>query len=557
MMAQTSGRRPGTGGEDLQQIMTVWTALDPRRRIIVILASLGMFAAVLALGRMASTPSLELLYSGLESSAAGEVVTALEQRGVAYEVRGGAIFVDAAQRDSLRMTLATEGLPASSAKGYELLDGLSGFGTTSQMFDAAYWRAKEGELARTITSHPAISSARVHIATTGSNPFQRNVQPTASVMISAAPGAITGKHARALQFLVGSAVAGLAPEDVTVIDGAGGLIGAADDPPADATDDRAETMRQRVERLLEARVGRGNAVVEVSVDAVTHSESLRERRVDPQSRVAISTDTEERSDTATDQGGGDVTVASNLPDGDAAGGDSSNSQSSQTRERVNYEVSETEREVITQPGAIRRLTVAVLVNGSMTTAADGTETYEPRSEEEMGALRDLVASAVGFDENRGDVITIRTLEFQPPSAEGTFAQASFFESMALDVMSLLQAAVLAVVALILGLFVVRPILARPVVAPQAALPPAAPPQADAGLSGQALNGEIDDSDFDAGRLSLVSGDTDRSGPADAGLPALASTEEDPVARLRTMIADRQEETVEILRGWLEGEEEKA
>jgi len=155
MMAQTSGRKPGTGGEDLQQIGTVWNALEPRRRIIVILASLGMFAAVLALGRMASTPSLELLYSGLESSAAGEVVTALEQRGVAYEVRGGAIFVDAAQRDTLRMTLATEGLPATSAKGYELLDGLSGFGTTSQMLmqpigaqRRANWRGRSRRIPR-------------------------------------------------------------------------------------------------------------------------------------------------------------------------------------------------------------------------------------------------------------------------------------------------------------------------------------------------------------------------------------------------------------------------
>ncbi|MHA7850957.1 flagellar basal-body MS-ring/collar protein FliF [Roseovarius sp.] len=541
----------------MQQIGTVWNALDSRRRVIVILASLGMFAAVLMLARLASAPSLELLYSGLESSAAGEVVTALEQRGVAYEVRGGAIFVDTAQRDTLRMTLATEGLPATSTKGYELLDGLSGFGTTSQMFDAAYWRAKEGELARTITSHPAIGSARVHIATTGSNPFQRNVQPTASVMINAAAGTVTGKHARGLQFLVASAVAGLAPEDVSIIDGAGNLIGAADDPPANATNDRSEAMRQRVERLLEARVGRGNAVVEVSVDTVTQSESLRERRVDPQSRVAISTDTEERSDTATDQGGGDVTVASNLPDGDAAGGDTSNSQSSETRERINYEVSETEREVIIQPGAVKRLTVAVLVNGSMVAAADGTETYQPRSDEEIAALRDLVASAVGFDENRGDVITIRTLEFQPVLAQGTVAEPSILDRMALDVMSLLQAAVLGIVALILGLFVIRPILAKPAAAPAAILPSPVAQRPENVPPGEALTGEIDEGDFDAGRLSLISGDTGQNSARNTDLPALSGGGEDPVARLRAMIGERQEETVEILRNWLEGEEEKA
>ena len=166
----------------MQQIVTLWQSLDMRRRVIVGVATLAMFWAVLALGRMASEPSLSLLYSGLENGAAGEVVAALEQRGVAHEVRGTSIFVDSTRRDALRMTLAGEGLPASSARGYEILDGLSGFGTTSQMFDAAYWRAKEGELARTIVAHPAISSARVHLASTGSNPFQRDIRQSASVI---------------------------------------------------------------------------------------------------------------------------------------------------------------------------------------------------------------------------------------------------------------------------------------------------------------------------------------------------------------------------------------
>jgi len=210
-----------------------------------------------------------------------------------------------------------------------------------------------------------------------------------------------------------------------------------------------------------------------------------------------------------------------------------------------------------QPGAIRRLTVAVLVNGSVATTADGAETYEPRSEEEMGALRDLVASAVGFDETRGDVITIKTLEFQPAIPQGTLAEASFLEAMALDVMSLLQAAVLAIVALILGLFVVRPILARPSAGPVAALSGPVAQPADRILPGEALTGEIDDGDFDDGRLSLVSGDTGRGGTRSGDVPTLTSSEEDPVARLRAMIEDRQEETVEILRSWLEGEEEKA
>jgi flagellar M-ring protein FliF len=189
----------------VEQILGLWNALDMRRRVIVAAATLGMFAAVLGLARLAATPSMSLLYAGLDPAAAGEVIAALDQRGIAHEVRGDAIFVPAPERDGLRMVLAGEGLPANSTKGYELLDGLSGFGTTSQMFDAAYWRAKEGELARTILAHPGVSAARVHLASTGANPFQRDIRHSASVSVTTGGQGLSPRHARALQFLVASA----------------------------------------------------------------------------------------------------------------------------------------------------------------------------------------------------------------------------------------------------------------------------------------------------------------------------------------------------------------
>lgn len=139
----------------MQNVLATWSALDLRRRIIIIGATVAMFAAVLALGRIAGQTQMALLYAGLEPASAGEVVAALEQRGVAHEVRGDSIFVDAAQRDGLRMALASEGLPTAGGGGYELLDSLSGFGTTSQMFDAAYWRAKGGGAC----PHPSCNTA--------------------------------------------------------------------------------------------------------------------------------------------------------------------------------------------------------------------------------------------------------------------------------------------------------------------------------------------------------------------------------------------------------------
>ncbi|CUH51347.1 flagellar M-ring protein FliF [Shimia sp. R11_0] len=546
----------------MQQILNMWTGLDARRKAIVVLATVAVFATVISLGRAVTKPGMALLYSGLESGAAGDVVRALEQRGAVYEVRGGAIYVESASRDELRMTLASEGLPANTTQGYELLDSLSGFGTTSQMFDAAYWRAKEGELARTIVVSPLINQARVHIANASSNPFQRHIKPSASVTITTASGDLPTKHAQALRFLVASAVAGLSPEDVAVIDGSGGLVGIAEETTTTVGEDREEATRTAVQRLLEARVGPGNAVVEVSIETVTETESITERIFDPASRVAISTDTEERS-TDSQNASGTVTVASNLPDGDAAGESGSTNQNRETRERINYEVSETQREILREPGAVRRMTVAVLVNGTPAENELGEAILEPRSEEEMEALRELVASAVGFDESRGDVITLKSMNFQPLVPMGTSAESSMFQGMTLDLMSIIQTAVLAIVALVLGLFVVRPLLAGGSgELNDMAEAPMLPGLDDGdGFPAMApMMGEVDD----GGMMGMPMALGDMGG--DAGdLPALGGgmpmgddgmSQSDAAERLRNLIADRKEETVEILRHWLDDREER-
>jgi len=528
----------------VQQIGTVWAGLDRRKQIVVAGAVVLVFLGVLGMSRLVSAPSMTLLYAGLESGAAGDIVRSLDQRGVPYEIRGGSIYVPGAKRDELRMMLASEGLPANSNRGYELLDTLSGFGTTSQMFDAAYWRAKEGELARTIVGSRHISQARVHIANASANPFQRSVAPTASVYLVPSGSDITGDQAKAVRFLVSSAVSGLAPENVAVIDSNGSVIGGKETAVAsDTADDKSRQLRERVLRLVEARVGTGNAVVEVSVDTVTKTESIRERRFDPKGRVAISTDVEEKSDSARNQSS-DVTVASNLPDGDGAGGDESNSTATQTRERVNYEVSETELEVHNAPGAIKRLTVAVLVNGMRAVDAAGAETFTPLPQTELDALEELVASAVGFDPERGDVITLKSLDLPAVEPQGTLVSASMWQKIHLDAMSLIQMAVLAIVSLVLALFVIRPILMKPAMA-QALLPAGAAPVAD-------------DAPLLTGEIAAADGSDFSQLPAQANVPALGSAvSEDPVDRLRSMIGDKQEETVEILRSWLEEGEERA
>lgn len=533
----------------MNQFLSVWAALSVGRKVVVVLSTVAVFAAVLALGRMASQPTMALLYAGLEAQAAADVIGALEAQGAIYEVRGDAVFVEAARRDALRMTLAGEGLPASGTQGYEILDSLTGFGTTAQMFDAAYWRAKEGELARTISSSPHVRTARVHIANPGSRPFRRDQAASASVTVTPAGGPLSAAHGKALKFLVASAVTGLAPEDVTIIDVNGGLIAAEETgaPAALNGDDRAALLKERVERLLEARVGFGKAVVEISLETDNQSEQIIERVIDPDSRVAISTETTETVSRSNDTRSSAVTVASNLPDGDGEGSaGAASSNNSETRERTNFEISETQREVTRAPGAIKRLTVAVLVDGVRTVGADGSSVWSPRAADELDALRALVASAVGFDAARGDEITIQSLEFEPVVSEGTPPAPGLVDTLALDVMSLIQMAVLALVALLLGLFVIRPIfasanrpLARGPVAelapPPAATDPGPPPL-------PALDGEIQ-TGGDFPDLPDLADLPDLS-PAGTGAGG-------PVDRLKQMISDREEETAEILKSWVE------
>jgi len=563
----------------VQELAAIWSTLSLQRRAFLIFAAVALGAALMALSRAATAPSLTLLYSGLEAGAAGDVVGALDQRGVAYEVRGGAIYVDSARRDELRLTLASEGLPANGGAGYELLDTLSGFGTTSQMFDAAYWRAKEGELARTIASSPNIRSARVHIATPGNQGFRRDQLVTASVTLVPASEGIAPQQGRAVRFLVASAVAGLRPEDVSVIDAQSGLVIGVEDNMAlsQGGGDRAAEIKRNVERLLEARVGPGRAVVELTIDTLTDREEITQRTFDPDTRIAISTENEERTTQSNDSRSSAVTVASNLPAGDASGaGGQSSSQNSETRARVNYEVSETNRAVLRVPGGIKRITVAVLVDGVRGTNSAGLATWEPRSDEEMAALRELVASAVGFDEARGDVITLKSMPFEPLPELGTAGAGSILDGI--NIMSAVQILVLALVALILGLFVVRPILTprtlpalRDLSGGIAAGAGGAAPRELASLpggggfdlpipsrlpeQGSALTGEIDDSD------DFFSGGFGTMTPSLASLQGKSVVDDDydpsdPVSRLRRLISERQEETVEILRNWMDDREEK-
>ena len=548
----------------MTQLIETWKALDLRRRVILFGAVALTFLAVFSLAQIATRPGMALLYSGLDPAAAGEVVGALEQMNVKAEIRGDAIFVPEDARDRVRLSLAGQGLPRQGQAGYELLDGLSGFSATSDMFNAAYWRAKEGELARTILAASGVRAARVHIAVPTRRPFARDKAPTtASVTVTMAGGTLTSDQALAIRYMTALAVAGLDPKQVAVIDSRAGMILAPGSEnqaasAASAANEREVKLKSEIEELLAARVGRDRARVSVSVETHRESETLTERIINPDTRVTISSETSEVSESSKGSSG-NVTVASNLPDGDANANNNNESSRTETRERVNNDFSQTERTTVRQAGAIRKISVAVLVDGIVTQDANGDPVWNARTPEELEALRQLVIAAIGYDEERGDRVTVDSLAFQPDATPGELVEVGPFQRfIERNAMTLIQLGFLAVVALVLAMTVIRPLLrAR---SANEELPPglealnegtaqnalAAPGEGEAGLPGMG-----------AGMADGMTGELGGLGE----LPDLPDLDIEPVEIapteiLRSAVAERPEETIAMLREWLETEDER-
>ncbi|MTH65842.1 flagellar basal-body MS-ring/collar protein FliF [Paracoccus shanxieyensis] len=515
------------------KLQDYWRERSAKQKAILAAAFAIAFASIIGLSWLAGRPNMAMLYAGLDPQQSGEVMAAVEKSGVPYQIRGDSIWVEASQRDALRMTLAGEGLPSNGGTGYEILDGMSGFGTTSQMFDAAYWRAKEGELARTILAVPNIKTARVHLAVPTARGYRREAQPSASVTLTTNGSSISRAQAKALKFLISSGVPGMSPDRVSVIDSERGVVASSDDLGAE---DRQAEMKRNVERILEAHVGPGNAIVELNMDVVTESELVTEQRYDPEQRALISQEIEESADQSSNQQSGAVTAASNLPEKQQDSGDQSRSQRSENRQRSNFEVSRTTREVNRQPGATRRLTVAVLVNGVTRANAEGTAELVPRDEAELQSLRELVASATGFDEGRGDAITVKSLPFATLSDEGTLASQGGLLSQ-LDLNGLIKIALIGVFALLLVFFLLRPVLRARAAESRAALDDSRPPAP----TNAAENATMPP-------LSPAVAEIDYSPTLDEG---------DPVTRLKELMKSRKDESLKVLSGWIEKREDPA
>ncbi|WP_273185635.1 flagellar basal-body MS-ring/collar protein FliF [Hyphomonas adhaerens] len=428
-------------------------------------AVLGVVGIMSVMVQGAMKQPMGLLYSGLDASVTGEIIDELDKRGTRYEIKGDAILVPQKDRDSVRFALARDGLPKQSVQGYELLDNVNGFSVTSEMYNAAYWRAKEGELTRTILAVPGIKSARVHIGASLRSGFARSdPAQTASVTLSSAHD-LTNSQAQGIQYLVALAVSGLSPDEVAVIDLNKGILAGPGAASTEQSGVAAETqesqLEQKVLRLLEARVGPGNARVSVSVDVSHERQRTSAVTYDPDSRVVRSRTT---GDVAESSGGtsGALTVSSNLPQGSAPAGSQSNSTVKNSSESVSYEINETRTETERLPGQVERMSVAVLVNEQVLGLDPAAPDAATINDEMVADFRQLVTSAIGLEPGRGDNLTVEFMPFQAaPVEELATAPGMMEQLMERYFWSGIQILVLGLVVIVLALGVIRPMLKQP------------------------------------------------------------------------------------------------
>ncbi|MDO8902233.1 MAG: flagellar basal-body MS-ring/collar protein FliF [Phenylobacterium sp.] len=430
----------------------------------------GVAAALIAVTMNLGQPKA-LLYSNLDMREAGSITQALEQARVKYEVKGdgSTILVNRDEVASTRLLLSSQGLPTAGSVGYEIFDNSSALGQTDFVQQLNRQRALEGELARTIRGLDGVTSARVHLVLPKRQLFEEAAEePSASITMGVGGRAPTPEQVRAVQNLVAGAVPRMTPARVTVVDQHGKTLSAGGESFAgEIADSRKSEVEQRIAKtvkaMVESVVGPGKARVNVTAELDLARVTLQEETYDPDGQVVRSEQTVEENANETEaNNNGMVTADANIPGGlgapEAGGG--LGSASGRTESTTNYEISKKVRTEVNEPGRVQRLSVAVAVDGVRPIGEDGRPgEYAARSEDEMARIEQLVRTAVGYNEERGDQVTVINMPFDSPVEMGGVESGNPLTDFDKnDIMRAVELAILAIVALLIVFFVVRPLL---------------------------------------------------------------------------------------------------
>jgi len=438
----------------------------------VTVALIGFFAFLIL---RVTAPQMVPLFSDLSLQESAAVVKDLERQAVPYELKndGAIVLIPKDQVLKVRMKLAESGLPRGGGVGYEIFDKSDTLGATSFIQNINHLRALEGELARTIRALHRVEMARVHLVLPERPLFSRDkVEPSASIVVKVR-GTLEGQQVRAIRHLVASAVNGLKPERVSIVDETGRLLadGATTDSDLGGSSDERQVayerrLRDQVESIVTSVVGPGRARVQLTSEFDFNRVTQTSDRFDPEGRVVRSSQTREESAITSDGREGQVSVGNELPGAQQANPQNTNpprDQSKKSEEIVNYEISRTTKTEVIEGGRVKRVSVGVLVDGIYGKNDKGEPIYEPRSKEELDRIAALVRSAIGFDQKRGDVVEVVNLRFaeQPtPAITEPTGLSAWLQFTKDDLMRGVELMVMTLLGLIVVLFVVRPLVRR-------------------------------------------------------------------------------------------------
>ena len=447
--------------------------LGPVRLAVMGAVLLGMVGFFIFLVTRLGSPSMVLLYGNLNSSDSSQMVGQLQGMGVPYELKqnGSQILVSSDRALKLRLTMAGQGVPSGGSIGYELFDNQDSIGNTNFVQNINLVRALEGELARTIQTIGKIRAARVHLVLPKRELFSRDKQqPSASITLKTS-GSLSKEQVDAIQHLVAAAVPSLDPQRVSIIDSKGKLLARGfEDDPATTMNQKAEELRRKyesrmgltIEELVEKTVGRGKVRAEIKAEMDFDRISTVNEKYNPDGQVVRSTQSIEESTQNQDTDGTQaVTVGTNLPDPNAntSGTASSSGAQNRTEETVNFEISKQITNHVREAGIVKRLSVAVLIDGVRGFDEEGEPTYKPRSESEMELLATLVRGVIGFNAERGDTVDVINMEYAEVVGE-EIAMELFFGFDKNDILRFAEVLVLSIVAILVILLVVRPLVSR-------------------------------------------------------------------------------------------------
>lgn len=389
-----------------QKILEFWGKLTTGQRVAVVASVVITFALFFGLLRWASQPTYTALFTNLDPKDASTIVEQLKSKGVPYQLRDGGttILVPQDKVYEMRLELAGQGLPMMGTVGYEIFDR-NNIGITDFVQRVNYRRALEGELARTISTLAEISSARVHIVEPEPSLYaSEQKEPTASIALRLRPGArLTPTQVQGIANLVASSVEGLKPENVTIVDSYGNVLNARQEQQtlASLTAAQLELQRQvesyltnKVQDLLDGVVGPGHSKARVTAELDFDQVERTQEMYDSENPAIRSQETSIESEP------------------------SANGSGRRESSITNYELNRTVERVVESPGTIKRITVAVVVDGKMETVKgpDGKEVQQfvPRSQDELDKLAALIRNAVGYDAKRGDQVEVTCLPLQAP-----------------------------------------------------------------------------------------------------------------------------------------------